>query len=195
MSISTLPIFRHRKRVRESDLSRSVRIQWQIANMNQRMIRSGSLHLPTRKVCNAGEQAYQVGGCTWGDSRFILRGWGRCSPAQHTFTEPLCERLAIMNCRRCGNKIKGLWHQWELCDKCGYRYHVGVQRSPDGDCQPSAIMPCPFHKDKDLPSCPLFLEKCGNKPCTVVRAQHQQRRTSGEMFSRNFIVGGAYENV
>ena len=41
-----------------------------------------------------------------------------------------------MNCRRCGNKINGLWNEWELCDKCGYRYHVGVQRSPGGDCQP-----------------------------------------------------------
>jgi len=43
-----------------------------------------------------------------------------------------------MNCKRCGNQINGLWNEWELCDKCGYRYHVGAQRSPDGDCQPIA---------------------------------------------------------
>ena len=41
-----------------------------------------------------------------------------------------------MNCRRCGNQINSLWNEWELCDKCGYRYHTGEQRSPDDDFQP-----------------------------------------------------------
>ena len=36
-----------------------------------------------------------------------------------------------MNCRRCSKPINGLWHEWELCDKCGYRYHRG-EHSPDG---------------------------------------------------------------
>ena len=51
----------------------------------------------------------------------------------------------FMNCRRCGNQINGLWNEWELCDKCGYRYHVGAQRSPDGDCQPIVQQPHAVH--------------------------------------------------
>ena len=34
-------------------------------------------------------------------------------------------------CRKCGSKIGDLWKGWELCDKCGYRFNVEENYSPD----------------------------------------------------------------
>ena len=36
-----------------------------------------------------------------------------------------------VGCEGDGNEIKELWNDWELCDKCGYRYHVIERCSPD----------------------------------------------------------------
>lgn len=38
-----------------------------------------------------------------------------------------------MKCRRCENEIESLWHGWELCDNCGYRFYVETQQSPDNN--------------------------------------------------------------
>jgi hypothetical protein len=42
------------------------------------------------------------------------------------------KRFDTMKCRRCNQEIGDeLWFGWELCDHCGYRFHVETQQSPD----------------------------------------------------------------
>lgn len=35
-----------------------------------------------------------------------------------------------IKCRKCGSLLGPLWHGWELCDKCGYRYNVIDKKKP-----------------------------------------------------------------
>jgi hypothetical protein len=46
-----------------------------------------------------------------------------------------------MKCRRCNHDIgDSLWHGWELCDHCGYRFYVETQQSPDDPEQPNKLL-------------------------------------------------------
>ena len=53
-----------------------------------------------------------------------------------------------MKCRSCSNEIDHLWNDmWELCDKCGYRYNIETQRSPDDNCKIESDNLCKYCKN------------------------------------------------